>query len=268
MVYNLVKITEQIDDAVDSTPPAKVASADFSIGQNGVCRFLENRDYVPAEYLENLNKLVNVGVITNDAAIGYSNLFCLMLKDRANVQVELEKDSSPELRLAMAKKNLEFASVFGCLFFGLSKPMAEGYFAARGGVTFDSVREAYPNVYVINALGQMLDDMRDLMIDLNEEVETSAVSPNIFLANAMTTPDANAEILTFQRNVFSSGVDQVYAAQLPAPLRRSFDIVGAEFSNRVENVQSAISRAVLGTFWRNTSTEGFKTSAGLQLARA
>ncbi len=268
MVYNLAKITKEIDDAVDGMPPSKVAAEDFSIGPNGLCRFLENTNYVPTAYMENMNRLVDVGVITKDASIGYSNLFCLMIKDRADVQVALEKTASPEVRLAMATNNLRFASVFGCLFFGLSKPMAEGYFAERGGVTFDSVREAYPNIYTINALGQMLDDMRDVIIDLNEEVETLTVSPNIFLANAMTTPDARAEILSFQRDVSLSGAKEVHMGDLPRPLKKSFDTVGAQFANGVDEVRSAVSRVILGTFWRNTSSEGFKTSAALQLVRA
>lgn len=256
LVSAMERITKKIDDAVDTVPPSDVLAADFSMDEKGVSRFLSNRKYVPAAYMATIDRMVDAKLIPRDAATGYSNFFCETIKNRAGVQVELEKSCDPLLRQTMAFKNVNFAALFGTFFFGLSKPVADGHFTAAGGVNCATVREAYPNIYTVCMKGQYIDDLRDVLVDLQDEVEKDTITPNIFLARAMATEGGAAEMRAFHRKMASSP-DPVSAAQCPPSLRESFDAVGDVFFDAVAKVDGAITRAILESFWQNSMRQGF-----------
>lgn len=257
LISDMNRITKKIDNAVDSTPPSEIATADFSIDEQGLSRFLGNKKYIPAAYMETINHMVDAGLIAQDAATGYSNFFCEKIKARADLQTALALSDDPLLRHSMASRNLDFGAVFGTFFFGFSKPVPDGYFLSKGGVSFESVRAAYPSIYTLCYLGQVLDDMRDILVDLEDEIKNNVINPNIFLANAMSTSQGVAEMHSFYNDValLPHAID---AAQFPASLRESFDTMSQIFSESVTRVDGAITRAILETFWVNSHLQGFK----------
>lgn len=257
LVSAMERITKKIDDAVDTAPPREVLAADFSADENGVSRFLGNRKYVPAAYMATIGRMVDAKLIPRDAAIGYSNFFCETIKNRAGVQVELEASRDPLLRQTMAFKNVNFAALFGTFFFGLSNPVPEGHFTAAGGVNCETVRGAYPNIYRVCKGGQMIDDMRDVLLDLKDEMDKDTITPNIFLARAMATEEGAAEMRAFYRKVASSSPEPIPLTRCPQSLRESFDTIGGVFSDEAGKVKGAITRAILESFWCNSIRQGF-----------
>ncbi len=259
LVLDMTKITKKIDDAIDTEDPKVIAAADFLKDDDGVCNFLKNRKYVPACFLQTMDLLSGHGLISKDVGIGYSNLFCEMVHDRAKIQCQLAENPDPDIRLDMAQKNLEFASIFGCFFFGMIKPL-KADISHPTEIRPSMVKSAYPDIYSINALGQILDDLRDIMIDWDDEATHNRVSPNIFLAHALQTPEDYNSLHLLQAQIRRHKIESIQPKHFPDSLKNSFSGVGELFFAHASHVSGWMSRTIVESFWYNTAAEGINTS--------
>ena len=253
-VRRLIKICDVIDDQVDNADPEIAAAADFSRDQDGVSRFLHDTRFVPAQYISVLRNLHDKGVVDFDVAIGYSNAFCDFVKHRAGMQANFAASGyTLEERKEMMEENINFAGLFGSFFFGLVQPPSS---PLNEGVSHESVSRAYPEVYQINRLGQMLDDLRDLLIDIHDEMKTGHVSPNAIMASARGIQDSH-EILRFMETRKNSR--SVAVTALPNSLQEGVRDIQDRFFSDVSSIHSRTARNILESFWRNTVREEIAT---------
>lgn len=265
VVGSLMMLTDAIDDAVDGVHPSLLAGADFSHDDEGMCRFLHDRRFVPADYIPCLKSMAEAGLISLENAKGYSNLFCHMLRDRAEWQLKVEKGHLHHDRMQMVEGNLSFAGAFGCMFFGLLKPFTDEKMFLSGVDAQDMLSSAYPDVYALTRTTQYLDDLRDIMIDLVEEIELGVISPNVILSHALQTTKDYKDLYRFGRE--NKDRDVVPIEQTPFKLQEAIAKTGEAFQEEAMTVQSASLRAILSSFWRNTLKEGLKTMNHPEVAR-
>lgn len=262
IVGRLMRAIDKIDDRVDAADPHVVSLADFSRDENGVSNFLHDRRFVPREYLSLCKKLDEAGVVPYDESIAYSNIFCDLLQERAFHQLIIQKGHDVGLREDIMQGNLTLASVYGCYVFGMINRTKE---AASKEISIENLQKIYPEIYHINHSAQMLDDLRDIMIDLEDEVKTGVVSPNAILSRALLTHSNREEIYGFVRE--GQEREEFPANTIPAGLKNGIASVGRDFYVDMLHVRSAGSRAILESFWRNTAAETIKTSRHPEVQR-
>lgn len=249
----LIKITDVIDDNIDNTDIEVLTKADFSLDENGANRFLRDQRYVPQAFWSTLELLDAKGIVEYDVAIGYSNIFCDYVRERAERQMSLETSPDTGLRRHMADANIDFAGLFGSFFFGLVQPPQR---SLRDSVSYGTVKSAYPEVFEINRAGQILDDLRDLILDIEDEAKGGQVSPNIILSRV---PDVD-RMRVKEFSVMATGRTSIPVSEMPVPLQKAVNIVEREFGEIVQNIHSRLSRNIMESFWRNTIAEDIPTS--------
>lgn len=252
-VRRLVKMANAIDDAVDTAPLCEIASADFSRDENGVCNFLRDTRYVPAEFLPTLKSLHSKKALDHSIGIGFSNLFCDCIRERVVQQISLQERPNKDERLSMARNNLHFAGAFGSFFFTIVQPPRVSF---RDGISHHVVKQAYPEIYQLSLAGQMLDDLSDLMIDIDDEVQSGRTSPNIILGSVQG--GVEREALVEIASTFKSDRN-IPLTIMPWGLRTAVAEVGEQFSQTISSVKSPLSRNILESFWRNTQADGLPT---------
>ena len=252
-VRKLIKMANAIDDVVDTTPLGIVASADFSRDKNGVSNFLHDTRFIPPDFLPTLKSLHAKRVLDYTVGVGFSNLFCDCIHDRVVRQISLEAHPDKNERLSMAQDNLNFAGTFGSFFFALVQPPKA---FLQDGVSHNAVRKAYPDIYQLSLAGQMLDDLGDLMIDIDDEVQSGRTSPNIILGTVRHGIE-RGELMEIASTLRSDR--NISLRVMPSALRVSVLEVGEQFAEAVSTVKSCVSRTILESFWRNTRAEGFPT---------
>ncbi len=238
-----------IDDYLDNQSHEQLMAKEVSLGSKP-SPMLQEVMAVPGENL--FQKLVDSGLITMPELMAFGNLLCHSLKEEARQGYLFLQNHDVSHRLKMAELHLQV----DCIYFGLiahffkKNPLIT---AAVENLSFEDLKEAYPRVIMAARAEQILDDLKDWIVDFKEEEPGIKVSPNFFLAQMEDAGIKPSEVIPQlkkkRRTLFRD---------LPIDLRNLFKDLKKDFKQEYPQLP-IYTRMTFDLFWDTVLKIGFST---------
>ncbi|HEY8963288.1 MAG TPA: hypothetical protein VIN59_02370 [Alphaproteobacteria bacterium] len=256
-IGHLITLTEHIDDMVDAAYPAEILQAGATGLGDIPSPFLFNEKFVDPIYFSTLQRLHFGGIVPGHVSVNFSNLFADLCREKADMQMRYADGDDHVTRIDIAKNNLELSGVFTTFFYSFLSP-SQKLIDQKTPITKHDVAAAYPQMYRLNYTMQYIDDLRDIMIDLADEVRTGCPTSNIVLAYGMPHNTARHIVMKSWSEKLSK-MDNVRISDLPIVLQSGIKAAGIQAMQEIGSLEGVMTRGILGSFWRNTLREGFMT---------
>ncbi len=265
-LHDYTTSVSMIDDFLDTTPGEVILSTGKEAVQGpDFCDFLQMSDLNPDIYMKALNNLIDLGMIDKMPAVAFSNIFAMLALRRAQQEIEVRSTQAPEGRMQLFETNKLLSQVyavfvFRCMNRQKTLPTDSVY------LTPQEALQPFPEITKLAGLMQVVDDIRDLLIDLEAEIKTGVISPNAIAAfmplkaSLSSVSEANDDVRRFieQRSTFC---DAIPIYESPDVIRHAFNGMHQQFMAGCAQISNTLSRSILCAMYRNTLAEGLKSSA-------
>jgi hypothetical protein len=263
-VTDFTESVNRIDDVIDTMPGRDITKLGQVERGTRLCDFLKNSKLDPDDYLGKLEKLIALGLTDRGTAIAFSNLYAEKLYARGALEPIARNATLFKTREQMAAHNIAVTQLYAVFIYRCFNKCRDDYKDADS-LTYDTALHPYPNIAKIALLGQVMDDLRDLFIDMKSEMDTGIAAPNFVMAQLSAhghLGDKNGRLNPdLRRFVAWSGERAVIPHQeWPLSIQSCVEkSVIPIFEANARGVKSAPSRAILRSYLHNTIFEGMRT---------
>lgn len=261
-LHDFTTAVNMIDDRMDHNDPSWILRAgEAHYGLTPSPLFLSTAT-CPREFTFAFNAIVNEGLTDRNNAMAHNNILAVHTHKKAQIDAAFRQAPTRDLREKLTEENFiiteSYASfVFRCLAHSMI-PQED-----LNHLTHADVVEKLPEIARISRVGQIMDDIRDLLIDLEIELFDGVPTSN-WLALQMVK---NGEFLD-GRDRFNPVMQYVLKRTArfeadtnpPAFVKDALERGRAEVDTLLEGVGSPASRAIQYAFFDNTVAEGLKSS--------
>lgn len=258
----LIMAAKKIDDTVDAMKPDDILSAGEAPLGTAISPFINNKNVCPPAYLQALEKLIEMGAISADEGISVSNYLAAQIRRRAEAEIRFNVTLNPSEREIMTETNMRLSAAYASFLFrcllGNQKEVV-----IHSDADYDVLTERYPQLTIVLRLGQMVEDLRDLLIDMSAELQHSIRSPNWIITHAVNDGNyLNADgamhtpLASFVAE-FEKVRQPASFKQLPVSLQRTIERAYTEYAQTLSPVCSPLLRTFFHSFWRNSLSQGF-----------
>ena len=244
-----------IDDRMDTTPPEWLLQ--LPAPQHGTVpsAFLTDPQTIPREFTFALNALIEQGIAPRDAAIAYCNILAIHSRQRAVWDKAFRENPTPDNRQRMADENTAITEAY-TIFFMRCLTGNWQKSTDYSVLTYHDVVREMPETALISGIGQVTDDLRDFLVDMEGEFIDGIPTPN-WLACQM-----GEESRTDEMRQYVARQSGKFVADTNPPIFVQDAIQSGlpKLATLIDQLPRAGQRATMWAFINNTLKEGFKSS--------
>jgi hypothetical protein len=264
-IHDFTSAVNRIDDILDSSFGEDILAAGKAEQAPDFCEFLKNPDICPASYFTCLDRLVDLGLTDKQTAIAFSNLFAVMMQTRAVHEIRARHNDAPESRLEMSRLTLGVTEAYTIFVYRCFNHFNHNY---NDLPNFDhrQATSPYPDVTRLARLGQIIDDIRDLIPDMQSEIETGIATPNWLaaqLASRDQLTDKKGVLLPRIREFIDENKDRaepVSIGEWPLPVYGCVESAENYFQREIKKIRGVASRCIITNYFYISVNEGLKSA--------
>src|SRR3990167_5510685 len=263
-VHDLTTAVNMIDDRVDSSPPdwiLKIGKPHLGIAPSS---FLTSEETCPKEFTHAFNKAVHSGLTQRDVGNAFNNILAYELFKRAKCDENFRANPSLENRQALHDANMRISEVytifiFRCLTKSKTVPANIEYLNYADAVNH------MPEIAHISGILQIFDDVRDVLIDMEAEIQKGVPTSNWLVLKMSENGDYTTKhsdkdaIVTnyVERLSQQQEVDMTPPQFIKAALKRTEH----EVSAMIADVEKPITRTILSIILDVVLNSGLRSSS-------
>ena len=267
LMSNLFHVIGVIDDIVDGMTPQERLAAGAAIEGNTPCEFLNNQDVCVPAYHRLIQKIADIGLLSYEEEVAFSNLYAVLIHEGAKAELDFLESPSPQNRQKINDANLKLAEIIGIHVMQHCVRDKEITSRARAsGLSYDDAMQLFPRAGQLSRLAEVIDDLRDVFIDLLREKQTGIISPNTILTKLYEKGSGYAPNGKLQREMHDflmrhmNDPHSIPYEIYPEPLKRAINAVQDEFFTEAYTL-NPIHRDVMITWWRVAQDQGLFSPA-------
>lgn len=261
-LHDLTTAVNMIDERMDSSEPDWILNAGtphYGITPSPIFR---NPEICPREFTLSFNRLVSLGMTDRLTGIAYNNILAVHSHRKAKADKDFRASPSLPQRQALCEENLKITEaytiyIYKCLIGYMPDHEKTGHLSHQDAVG------SMPEIAKIARLGQIFDDIRDLLIDMDVEKKCGVPTSN-WLALKIAE-DGNLLYAAHDDSCMSGYIRHredtaPETTDIPEFVRTALNRGRKEIEELIGDIQSPLSRAILRAFIDNTINEGLKSS--------
>ncbi len=263
-VHDLTTAVNMIDDRVDSSPPdwiLKIGEPCLGIIPSS---FLTSDESCPKEFTHAFNKAVHSGLTRRDVGNAFNNILAYELFKRAKYDENFRTNPNLENRQALHDANMRITAaytifIFRCLTKSRTVP------ANLENLNYADAVNHMPEIAHISGILQIFDDVRDVLIDMEAEIQKGVPTSNWLVLKMSengdyTTnhPEKDAIIINYvERLSMQQEPDMTPPQFIKAALKKTEH----EVSAMIADVERPIARTILSIILDILLNSGLKSSS-------
>ena len=257
-------LIKQIDPRLEAMSAEAILAAGEAKTGNTLSGFTANHAIVSPEEQEILNRAANYKAFNEKELFSLTNVLAMLHQDVARATISYQKSPNAKDRLRIAKLNAEMGFVpVALVCHMLEKKPSVVEAAVKGTLTLDTLKSAYPKAFIADKLIQRVDDQRDILLDITDEIRTGRPCTNYLLAQAhrqgalLNDSGRIAPSIVVKSTQALRTNSPVAVSQLHPALQSALEETGVEFRKEAEQLPF-LSRNLLLTAWDNGVKRGIK----------
>ncbi|MBL4804448.1 MAG: hypothetical protein JKY71_06240 [Alphaproteobacteria bacterium] len=267
LMFSLFHLVKKIDDIVDEMDPDRRLGLGEAREGNTPCEFISNGEVCMPQYDIAMRKISQAGVLSYEEEVAFSNVYAVLIREGARASKLYQQTGDAQARRRITEANHRLAEVLGvhilqhCVATEAVRDLAK-----ERGLLYGDICKHFPKAAKLSRMAEYIDDMRDVFIDLEHEIDTGIVAPNIVLCRLDERGalyDEQGELQREIREFVAANKQNPHVISYdayPQSLRDTIDDLRNEYREHAFSL-GPIHRDLMLTWWRVTEKEGLRSSA-------